>query len=232
VSKANSTRGISLRALQGLDADEIQPSDARPSELHELTTVSSETLETIASVFSGTDLAKDEGRIRIILDTQRAVTSAWEKAARSFLEIGRALNTLENALFSREEKNRLKASFERFFPFSEPVASQLRRIASMVDSGRISETSLPGSYSAAYQLTLLGPEELEAAREKGLVGPSASRSAIIAFRKSIKRPASHVDFAALVTEARRLRSTRRQMLEQLVAIRKRLREIDELISDE
>lgn len=231
MNKSTPKRGVSLRTLQGLDADDIPAFDARPEELHNLTTVSSETLETISDVFAGTELATDEVRIRVILDTQRAVNSAWEKAARSFLEIGRALNTLENTLFSREEKNRLKASFQRFFPFSEPVASQLKRIALVVDSGRIEEGALPGSYSAAYQLSLMPPEELDVAREHGLVAPNVSRSAIIAFRKSRKREISHVDFAALSAEARRLKSTRRQMLEQLVAIRARLTEIKELLDE-
>lgn len=232
MSKATSRRGVSLRALQDLDADEVPAFDTRPQELRELTIVSSETLETISSVFSGTELANDQARIRVILETQRAVNAAWERAARSFLEIGRALNTLDNVLFSREEKNRLKSSFEEFFPFSEPVASQFRRIAHVVDSGRLDETFLPGSYSAAYQLSLLAPEELDIARAQGLVGPNTSRSAIIAFRKSIKRNISHVDFAALSTEARRLKSTRKHMLEQLIAIRTRLKEIQTLLDED
>lgn len=51
MSKATSRRGVSLRALQDLDADEVPAFDARPQELRELTIVSSETLETISSVF-------------------------------------------------------------------------------------------------------------------------------------------------------------------------------------
>lgn len=117
MSKATSRRGVSLRALQDLDADEVPAFDARPQELRELTIVSSETLETISSVFSGTELANDQARIRVILETQRAVNAAWERAARSFLEIGRALNTLDNVLFSREEKIDLNQASKNFFRF-------------------------------------------------------------------------------------------------------------------
>ncbi|MBO1360260.1 hypothetical protein J2D73_10725 [Acetobacter sacchari] len=223
-------RGVSLRKLHDIEADDLAVSDVRPTELDALTAVPEDVLHIISDVFSGTNVAADASKVKAILDAQRAVKVAWERAARSFLEIGRALNSLDARLISREEKLSLKAGFDKLFPFSEPVASQFRRVAAAVDTGRLDESSLPGSYSAAYQLSLLEPDQLDTARKRGLVAPNASRSAIIAFRKSVDKSTTGVDFSGLMAEARRLKATRRRMLIELLAIRKREREISAILN--
>jgi hypothetical protein len=230
----NKGRGVSLKKLHDIDVGvEVFPAmDSRPVELEALTTVSGEDMNAIEEVFRGTGVAKDEAKLRAVLTARREVGAAWRSAAASFLEIGRALNTLDDQLRSREEKARLKAGFERLFPFSEPVASQFRRVAEMVDSGRVPETQLPGSYSAAYQLALLKPEELEVARKEGLVTPRTSRSTIIAFRRTRSAARPEVDLNALAAEARRIRETRRRMLTELIKMRRRASEIARLLEND
>jgi hypothetical protein len=227
-----SPKGVSLKRLHDIEADDISPADTRPADIAALTAVSAEVLDAIGEVFSGTGLMQDERKVKAILDARRAVGSAWDRAARSFVEIGRALNALDAQLRNREEKARLKAGFEKLFPFSEPVSSQFRRVAEMVDSGRVAETQLPGSYSAAYQVALLEPDELEAARQQGLIAPNTSRSAVIAFRRSIVKQSSQVDLGALEAEARRIRETRRRLLQELIRLRGRASEISRLLETE
>jgi hypothetical protein len=222
-------KGISLKRLHDIEADDLPTADSRPAELQALTTVTVEVMDAMSEVFAGTSLMKDEAKVRAVLDARRAVGSAWDRAARSFVEIGRALNALDAQLRSREEKARLKDGFEKLFPFSEPVASQFRRVAEMVDSGRVPETALPGSYSAAYQVALLQPEELEAARQQGLIAPNTSRAAVIAFRRARQIQSPQVDLNALAAERRRIRETRKRLLRELLSLRSRSREIDQLL---
>jgi hypothetical protein len=225
-------KGISLKRLHALEAEDIDITDSRPQAMQSLVEVSGEVMDTITEVFAGTGLLQAERKVKALLDARRAVMSAWDRAGRSYLEIGRALNTLDAQLHRKEEKLRLKAHFDRLFPFSDSIASQLRRVAEMVDTGRVSEQVLPGSYSAAYQIALLDPEELEVARETGLIRPNTSRAAVIAFRKARLASSAQVDLGALEAEARRLHETRKRMLSELLQMRRRSQEIARLLAPE
>jgi len=232
------TQRISRRKLNEIDLDANlgtdlpATADTRPAQLDRVMTVTGEEIDTIKVVFAGTRVAEDESLVRVVLETRRTVGQAWERAGRSFLEIGRALNYLDNTLHTREEKARLKVGFEKLFPFSDPVASQFRRVAQMVDDGRVPEDALPGSYSAAYQLALLPPEDFQEALRQGLVSPNTSRAKIIAFRRERSHAGRvQVDLKSLQAEQRRLREKRRHMLEELVGMRRRYGEIARLLEE-
>ncbi len=224
---------LSLNRLRTLTTDEQPAADTRPAQVEKLLHVSTDLMETIQQVFAGTDLLNDQARLTAVLETRREVEAAWGRAKASFIEIGRALNRLDGQMRAREERAALKAGFERLFPLSEPIASQFRKVADMIDSGRVSAEACPGSYSAAYQLALLDPHELETAQLQGLVAPTTSRSALIAFRREQQTgTGTKVDVPALLGELRRLRAARRRMLEELVGIRRRAGEIVRLLKDE
>jgi hypothetical protein len=135
-------------------------------------------------------------------------------------------------LRTKEERAALKAGFSRLFPVSEPIASQFRRVAAMIDSGRVPIDACPASYSAAYQLALLPPDGLAAAKEHGLIAPNTSRATLIAFRRSLTMQKPTVDFAALMAEQRRILATRRRLLEELIQLRRRSKEISETLSSD
>ena len=228
----NKSRGVTRRALDAIDFghDAAVPADSRPAQLDKLTVISGEVIDTIKEVFSGTRVPNDNALMEAVIDARRAVGQAWGRIGHSAVEIGRALNSLDAKLHTREERLRLKVGFERLFPFSDPIASQFRRVAEAVDGGRFTVADLPSSYSAAYQLALLANEELDEARRRGLVAPHTTRAAVLAFRKeraSIRLV--QVDVKALLAERRRLKEQRRQLLQQLLAIRRRDREIRQLI---
>jgi hypothetical protein len=76
-------------------------------------------------------------------------------------------------------------------PFSRGIASQLEQIARALDGGRLTREELPSNYSVAYQLTTLSDAEIEAARrvQEGIMGPTATRARIIAYKKRLREAA-------------------------------------------
>ena len=225
-------RKISRRVLDTLDFsdDTTVGADQRPAELDRMLVVPGEVLDAIREVFAGTHVPDDEILVGAILEARQAVRQAWGRAGQVAVEIGRSLNSLDAKLHSKEERAQLKHGFEKIFPFSDPIACQFRRVAEAVDSGRFAVSDLPGSYSAAYQLALLAKDELIEARLRGLVAPHTTRAAILAFRKErASRRLGQFDIKGLLAERRRLRDQRRNLLQQLVAIRRRDREIAQLL---
>jgi hypothetical protein len=102
-------------------------------------------------------------------------------------------------------------------PFSWETAHQLRSVAEAIDTGRFREEELPSAHTVAYQLVTLDERAEKLAREKGLVTPNVSRSAIIRFKNSL-RPEKMIDRRRLEQERDRLRT--------------RLMEIEQLLSDD
>ena len=103
----------------------------------------------------------------------------------------------------------------------------------MIDSGRLPVDACPGSYSAAYQIALLRPEEFEEAQRLGLISRNTTRAAVIAFRKERElNPPMTVSIEGLMAERRRIQETRRRMLEELVRMRRRSAEIARLLEAE
>ncbi|TDH57920.1 hypothetical protein E2C06_35340 [Dankookia rubra] len=220
----------SKRLLAALDTDEAPPADTRPVELERLVAVSEDVLTTIRDVFAGTDLLNDEVMVRAVIETRHEVEHSWGNAKRSFIEIGRSLNRLDRMMRTRAERQALKTGFEQLFPVSESIASQFRAVALAIDDGRLPEDACPASYSAAYQAALLEPHELEAARSRGLISPTTSRSALIAFRKQLAAPnLSQVDVGALRAEARRLDARLERLREEIAGIEARKIEIARIL---
>ncbi|MDO9713069.1 hypothetical protein, partial [Paracraurococcus lichenis] len=230
-------RAVSARAskrlLAALDTDEAPPADLRPVEFGRLVAAGAGMIETVREVFAGTTLLDDESRVRAIVETRHEVEHAWNSAKASFIQIGRALNRLDGMMRTRIERQALKAGFERLFPLSESVANQFRAVAAAIDDGRLPEDACPASYSAAYQVALLEPHELEAAWTRGLVTPTTSRSALIAFRKQLASPNfAQVDVAALQAEARRIDARLERMAAERHTLEARRAEIKRLLSTE
>lgn len=220
----------SRRLLEALDTDEAPPADLRPAELDRLVTISADVVETIREVFAGTSVAEDDTLVHAVIETRHEVDHAWGNAKQSFIQIGRSLNRLDGMMRTRAERQALKAGFERLFPLSESIASQYRAIAAAIDSGRLPQDACPASYSAAYQAALLEPHELDAARARGLIAPTTSRAALIAFRKQLVAPClAQVDVASLQAEARRIDAKLDRLAEEQRTLKVRRAEIARLL---
>jgi hypothetical protein len=204
--------------------------DSRPAEFAALTTISGDVMDTLQDVFAGTGLLADQKRVEALLATRAEIQAAWGTAAKGFVMVGRRLHELDEQLVTAEERAALKHGCERLFPFSEPVASQLRAVARAVDSGLLTLETCPASYSAAYQITLLKPFQLEAARREGLIAPRTTRASLVAFRKRHQhRPDGQVDVAALVVEQRSIKRQLASIERQRQALEARAEQIQRIL---
>ena len=224
---------LSLRRFATLDSDEQQPADTRPAALDRLIQVPGDVMDALTAVFGETGLLEDQARVAKVLEARREVQASWGRAAKSFIEAGKALLRLDAALATPAEKAALKAGCERLFPFSDPVASQLRAVARSVESGLLTPETCPASYSVAYQLCVMEAGEFAEARRRGLVSPSVTRAAIIAFRKERRKAAetgTRIDEAGLRAEAQRLANRIAQLHEEIRSLESRRAEIARLLA--
>ena len=223
--------GFSRRALRTIGAAEALSErdlpDQRAQYIATLTEVSADLMATLDEVFAGTDLLKDQRKVELLLSARRGVTDAWGKTRDAFLAIGRALNEVDQAL-TKAERDRLRAGFSRLFPFSDTVAAQFRVIARAVDSGAIPKDSLPGSYSTAYQMALLTPEQRAVAGQRGLLRPDVGRYVLIEFRKEVR---AQTRTGVLRFELDNLIKRRRRTLAQLQTMDKRIAELEALLAE-
>jgi len=227
-----------LKAFLAAEDDvgtEVVVGDPRSAELQSLGVEDPVVLQAIREVFAGTSLLDDQEKVRRILRTRSEIQKEWGDARDSFLSIGRALIALENDL-TKVEFARLRHGTERLFPFSDATATQLRQIARAVHGGRIPAAACPGSYGTAYQITLLSEPQLRVARERGLIRPDVTRREIMQLRREV--PADGVetslpvrmDRARLRDERVRLGERRARLTEALVAVERRIAQLDELLS--
>src|SRR5271166_6081773 len=219
-----------LAALrQARDEASVELPDQRSSDAIALTPQADEaSLSLINDVFVGTSLANDPEKVRLILRLRGEVRHHWGTARDAFLSIGRALRLAEERL-TPQEFLRLRRGSDRLFPFADSVATQLRKIAEAVDSGRIPESECPGSYFNAYQLAVLPDHQLKIAADRNLVRADVTRAEVLAFRAELKGtnspPPNHVAIQQIERERAKLIERRRAILIELVGIRRRLREL-------
>ena len=222
-----------LRAFL-LEAETVEPADARAGALVALGREDAEVLETIRGVFAGTALPGDPARVSRLLAVRAEIHKEWRDARDSFLAIGRALLSLEE-LLSAAELRRLRQSSERLLPFSDATATQLRQIARAVASGRLPYELCPGSYGTAYQITLLSDGQLQAAQARGLLRPDVTRREILLLRRELSAeeapPPGRLDRAALREERHRLAERRERLAGELAAVDLRLRQLDDLLGE-
>ena len=230
-------KGLSRRALRNINTDHISPEsgipDRRSRDIVALTASDPNVLLDIEQIFEGTMLPKDPRKVGSILKLRGEVAEAWGHARDAFVEIGRALTAVELEL-EPAERDAMRRGFARLFPFSETVATQFRQIARAVDEGRLPLQACPGSYGTAYQLALLTPGQLDIARERGLIRSDVSRNAVIAFRKEVQagaqRTSRSINLSKLRNELNKLESERRQALDNLMALQRRIRETKALLA--
>lgn len=221
----------SLHAFLATDESVPLP-DHRARELAEQVTVDPAVLDALREIFDGTNVIEDREKVQRILDVRYEIRREWADARDSFLGIGRALLSLESIL-SKTEFKRLRSGTERLFPFSDATATQLRQVARAVDNGRIPYEACPGSYGTAYQITLLSDDQLVIAKNRGLLRADVTRREISLLRQETKRssPAfGRVDKAQLQEERKGLRRREKQLGDELDVIRRRLKELDRLLS--
>jgi len=222
-------------AQDDLTGTDLVSADRRALEFQTLGAEDPDILDAIRDVFAGTGLPDDREKVKRILRTRSEIQKEWGDARDSFIAIGRALIALENEL-TRAEFARLRHGTGRLFPFSDATATQLRQIARAVDGGRIPAEACPGSYGTAYQITLLTDPQLRVARERGLIRADVTRREITQLRREISADGfgpplgGRIDRTKLREERGRLADRRARLSEELLALDRRIEQIDELLA--
>jgi hypothetical protein len=223
-----------LKEIGARELDSLALPDSRAKDLRDFAVLTRETsVEMVREMFAGTTLVNNPEKIQFIVSIRNEIRAEWQAARNSFLAIGRALVSAEEKLTS-EEFRLLRQETGRLFPFSDGIASQLRQVAKAVDSGRLLEPECPGAYSVAYQITLLNPGELELARKRGLVRPDVTRTEVIRFRQELREEnalSNRVALADLRREHQRIVARRREIIEEMSALRRRQHEITRLLGE-
>lgn len=130
-----------------------------------------------------------------------AVARLWEDTQQRFIAIGRHLLHAKKTLAHGEWEVMITSRL----PFSRSVAHYLRAVAESLDAGRLSEAELPVSYATAYKLTSLTNDDLDRARQIGIVRPDVTRAEVDAFRKSLRvSPNEDPNRASLIVEKTKL----------------------------
>jgi hypothetical protein len=221
-----------LRAVDPEDQAAPPPADNREGQIRALTVVDEDTLDAMRQVFAGTDFMDDQEKVGLLLRARAEVSDAWQRTRDAFLQIGRALVDIERRMTIAEQEL-FGRGFKQLFPFSYSVASQFRTIARAVDEGKLPLDALPGSYSVAYQMALLSPEQRNLAEQQNLIRADVSRAALIEFRRVTEgirpAPTPGMDPAKVKVELGRLRRAEEKMEKALTDVRNRIREMEELV---
>ena len=107
-----------------------------------------------------------------------SITSAWNKAAMSIIEVGRQLNEAQNDL-NKIEFRQLKRELEDQRIMSNSTITKLRMIANNVVLTREeNQKYLPPSYETLYLLTRVEDDELEKAFVNQQISTETQRSNI------------------------------------------------------
>ena len=107
-----------------------------------------------------------------------SITSAWNKAAMSIIEVGRQLNEAQNNL-SKIEFKQLKRELEDQRIMSSSTITKLKMIANNVVLTREeNQKYLPPSYETLYLLSRIEENELSEAFENQLISTETQRNNI------------------------------------------------------
>ena len=148
------------------------------------------------------------------------LTRLWREAQDRFVAIGEYLMHARETLPHGEYEKMVAADL----PFGRAVAHALRTVAAAVREGRLQRPELPRSYTTAYFLATLPPNQLAVARSRGLVRYDVPRSSVDAFRRELR--------GTTTDPAPEQHRERAKLKVQMQAIAARLREIEALIGPE
>lgn len=141
----------------------------------------------------------------------------WNNAQRYFLSIGRWLIAARAALPHGEYEQMINEQL----PFSASIARQLRTVAEFVDRGSIPREQLPDTYTTIYQIATLPEPAMEEAKRRALIRPNITRRELIELKRQHKMP---LPSSSAVVDLSKLAERRRRLLEELVEIRRLMRQ--------
>ncbi len=109
-------------------------------------------------------------RVEFAAEINRLVDQGLE----TMVEAGRRLAEAKAALPHGEFEAMLREDLD----LDPSAAYRLRVVAEFVDSGAVAKEDLPGHYSKIFILATLTPEQMEAARSRGLGQPAGHKAPV------------------------------------------------------
>lgn len=172
---------------------------------------------------------EDDGTGSVAFGAGRALTTRedyageirrlWQRAHDTFVLIGRRLNQAKETLPHGE----FEAMIARELPFSPSVGRRLRAVAAAIDAGELPIDRLPPSYSIAYDVLVLPPEDRAAALDEGVIRPDMRRQDLTAWRRA-RTPSDGPpnDQDARTAELARLLAERERLDQRIAALQAEL----------
>ncbi|WP_448208131.1 hypothetical protein [Azospirillum sp. sgz302134] len=117
-------------------------------------------------------------------DYASAISRLWDRAAESYVQIGRHLTQAKERLAHGE----FEAMIESDLPFSPSVGRRLRAAAQLVDSGALPRDALPNAWSVVAELATLTPDEQQQALTNGVIHPDMRRTDVLEFKRQVRTP--------------------------------------------
>ena len=198
-----------------------------------LTALSSNGLQVVSEVLAGLDVS--DTTLRVVVEARTRIHDQWGKAQTAALIIGKTLLDLSRTL-KPDEYMAVRRSSDRIFPFSDSVATKLRRAAELAEVMRLPLDKAP-SYTLLYEISTMPAAGQEIVKARGLLRADVTRAEILAVKFEIKqhkisRPIiEHAPESGLKVSIADIEARRSHLLLEREDLANKLAELDRQISN-
>jgi hypothetical protein len=211
---------------------DLAAGDDRQQQARALAAVDDAGRQIVAQVFDG--LVVSVETIRTVVDARTRIHDQWGKAQTAALLIGRTLLGLSRSL-SDAEYLAVRRGSERLFPFSDSVATKLRRAAEIAEALSIPLERSP-SYTLLYEISTMPHEGQDLVKSRGLIRADVTRAEILAIKAELKKHKipkiilEHASEPSATVNLASVEARRNNLIAEREATLARLSEIDKEIA--
>jgi hypothetical protein len=148
-----------------------------------LKTLSNTGMEIVTEVFAG--LKVSDATLRSVVEARTRIHDQWGRAQTAALMIGKTLLDLSRTL-AADEYMAIRRGSERLFPFSDSVATKLRRAAELAEDLRLPLDQAP-SYTLLYEISTMPAAGQEIVKARGLLRANVTRAEILAIKSELRQ---------------------------------------------
>lgn len=224
------------RRSAGAASMDLLAGDDRREQGKVLAALSSSGLDIVSEVFAGLNVS--DVTLRTVVEARTRIHDQWGKAQTAALIIGKTLLDLSRTL-GPDEYMALRKGSERIFPFSDSVATKLRRAAELAEALRLPLDKAP-SYTLLYEISTMPHEGQEIVKARGLLRADVTRSEILAVKAELRQhkiprafiehvSAEHSKLNKADVESKRnkLISERKELADRIVELDQQILELTE-----
>jgi hypothetical protein len=173
----------------------------------------------------GDDILSEPTKVNAITKAQDEIAEESSKVLHAAINMGRSLIDVRQALTPAEFQRGMRQSAKAWRGLSQSNVVKLMSVASWWDQGRLPADRAPQHYTVLYEFTTLPDDVLQRAIDIGVFRPDVTRNEVVGFKRRITEvvdgprkgepPSRSADFERLAVR-------RRQLLSELVAIRRQM----------